>query len=141
MNANLAKIYGVPAPAAGTWQKVTFAGEHDRASGVLTQGTILAAGSHGDKPSARAAGRWCASSSCADVPSPPPAWSANLPPAMAGRDRAADVLAPHDAGVVRRVPQLMDPIGWGLSGFDVGRRDPHEGHNGQPLSVRGKSTA
>src|SRR5260370_29390846 len=51
VSARLATIYGVTAPTtvATPWTRLDFGANSQRA-GLLTQGTILAAGSHGTKP-------------------------------------------------------------------------------------------
>ncbi|HVZ75176.1 MAG TPA: DUF1592 domain-containing protein [Polyangia bacterium] len=137
VNTNLAKTYGVAAPAAGVWQKATFPASAQR-SGVLTQGTILAAGSHGDKPSSTRRGQFVREQLlCTDVPSPPPGVNANVPPAM-GAETEQQTFARHttDASCAS-CHTLMDPIGWGLSGFASDGAARTKDNNGQPVSTHG----
>jgi hypothetical protein len=138
VNASLAKTYGVPAPAAGTWQKVTFPANSPR-SGVLTQGTILAAGSHGDKPSSTRRGQMVREQFlCIDVPSPPPGVNATVPPATAGETEQQTFSRHTTQASCAACHQLMDPIGWGLSAFASDGAVRTKDNNGQTLSVTGK---
>jgi hypothetical protein len=140
VNASLAKTYGVAAPPASatTWQKTMFPANTTR-SGILTQGTILAAGSHGDKPSATRRGQMIREQLlCVDVPAPPPGVNANVPPAM-GAETEQQTFARHttDASCAA-CHSLMDPIGWGLSGFASDGAARTKDNNGQPISTAGK---
>jgi Protein of unknown function (DUF1588)/Protein of unknown function (DUF1585) len=138
VNASLAKTYGVAAPAAGTWQKVMFPANSPR-SGVLTQGTILAAGSHGDKPSSTRRGQMVREQFlCVDVPSPPPGVNATVPPATAGETEQQTFARHTTQASCAACHQLMDPIGWGLSGFASDGAVRTKDNNGQTLSVTGK---
>jgi hypothetical protein len=138
VNANLAKVYGMPAPAAGTWQKVMFAADSPR-SGVLTQGAILAAGSHSDKPSNTRRGEMVREQLlCVDIPSPPPGVAAN-PPAPKPGETEQQTFASHTTmASCATCHNLMDPIGWGLSGFDAAGAIRTKDSNGQPISVKGQ---
>jgi hypothetical protein len=138
VNANLAKVYGLPAPAAGTWQKVTFDAASPRI-GFLTQGSLMAAGSHTDKPSNTRRGQMVREQLlCQDVPAPPPGVNANLPPPTAGETEQATFKRHTTDASCAACHNLMDPIGWGLSGFDAAGAIRTKDSNGQPISVKGQ---
>jgi len=137
VNANLAGVYGLPAPAAGVWQRVTFDASSPRA-GFLTQGSVMAAGSHSDVPSNTRRGEMVREQLlCDDIPAPPPGVAANVPPAQPG-ETEQQTFARHTTQASCAVCHtLMDPIGWGLSGFDAAGAVRTKDNNGQPVSVNG----
>jgi hypothetical protein len=139
VNANLAKLYGLPAPAAaGTWQKVTFDMSSTRA-GVLTQGSTLAAGSHNGTTSNTRRGQMIREQLlCQDIPAPPPGVNANLPPPTPGETEQQTFLRHTTDASCASCHNLMDPIGWGLSGFDAAGVARTKDSNGQPISTAGK---
>jgi len=136
VNKRLAAVYGVPAPAVD-WQRVDFPAGAPRA-GFLTEGAFLAAGSHTDTPSNTRRGELVREQLlCTDVPSPPPGVNAVVPPAM-GVETEQQTFARHTTDPsCASCHQLMDPIGWGLSGFDVTGAVRVNDSNGQPLSTKG----
>ena len=137
VNANLAKLYGLQAPAQA-WQRVDFGPGVTRA-GLLTQGSILAAGSHNDKPSNTRRGQMVREQLlCNDVPSPPPGVDANVPPPQPGESEQATFKRHTTQASCSSCHSLMDPIGWGLSGFDAAGAPRTKDSNGQPLSVAGR---
>jgi hypothetical protein len=139
VNANLAKAYGLPAPAAGqTWQRADFAAGSTRA-GLLTQGSLMAAGSHDGKPSSTKRGQMVREQLlCQDIPSPPPG-VANTPPAAMGGETEQQTFARHTTDASCAVcHKLMDPIGWGLSGFDAAGVTRTKDNNGQTLNTAGR---
>jgi hypothetical protein len=138
VNANLAKLYSLPAPAAGTWQKVTFDASSTRA-GVLTQGSILAAGSHNGTTSNTRRGQMVREQLlCQDIPAPPPGVNANLPPPTPGETEQQTFARHTTDASCASCHNLMDPIGWGLSGFDAAGAARTKDSNGQPISTAGK---
>ena len=138
VNANLAKVYGLPAPAGGAWQKVMFDAASPRA-GFLTQGSLMAAGSHNDKPSNTRRGQMVREQLlCQDVPSPPPGVDANVPPAQPGETEQQTFIRHTTVASCAACHTLMDPIGWGLSGFDAAGAVRTKDSNGQPLSLKGQ---
>ena len=137
VNANLAKVYGLPAPTAA-WQRVDL-GPSSMRAGLLTQGSILAAGSHNDKPSNTRRGQMVREQLlCNDVPSPPPGVDANVPPPQAGESEQATFKRHTTEASCSSCHSLMDPIGWGLSGFDAAGAPRTKDSNGQPLSIAGR---
>jgi hypothetical protein len=141
VNANIAKVYGLPAPmltSTQTWQRVDFAAGSTRA-GLLTQGSILAAGSHSDKPSNTRRGQMVREQLlCQDIPSPPPGVANNPPVAQAGESEQATFARHTTQASCAACHSLMDPIGWGLSGFDAAGAVRTKDSNGQVLSVKGQ---
>jgi hypothetical protein len=138
VNANLAGVYGLPVPPAGTWQRVTFDASSPRA-GFLTQGSMMAAGSHNDTPSNTRRGQMVREQLlCQDIPAPPPGVAANLPPAQPGETEQQTFARHTSVASCAVCHTLMDPIGWGLSGFDAAGAIRTKDSNGQPLSVKGQ---
>jgi Ni/Co efflux regulator RcnB len=139
VNANLAKLYGLAAPPAGqTWQRVDFAAGSPRA-GLLTQGSLMAAGSQHDKPSSTRRGQVVREQLlCQDVPSPPPGVATNAPEAMAGESEQATFARHTTQASCAVCHKLMDPIGWGLSGFDSAGVARTKDNNGAPLNLQGR---
>ena len=138
VNANLATLYGMPAPAAGAWQKVTFDATSTRA-GFLTQGSMMAAGSHNDTPSNTRRGQMVREQLlCQDIPAPPPGVNANLPPPQPNETEQQTFARHTTDASCATCHTLMDPIGWGLSGFDAAGVVRTKDSNGQPLSVKGQ---
>src|SRR5262249_59846644 len=105
VNANLAKVYGLSAPTAGqTWQRVDFTAGSTRA-GLLTQGSLMAAGSHSDKPSNTRRGPMVREHLlCQDIPSPPPGVANNPPMPMAGESEQAAFARPTTQAAGAGVP-------------------------------------
>jgi hypothetical protein len=141
VNANLAKVYGLPAAgitATTPWQKVTFDASSPRA-GVLTQGSLMAAGSHTDKPSNTRRGQMVREQLlCQDIPAPPPGVAGNPPAAQAGETEQQTFARHTTQASCSACHTLMDPIGWGLSGFDAAGAIRTKDTNGQPISVKGQ---
>ena len=137
LDARLATIYAVPAPAKD-WQRVDFPAGALRA-GILTQGAILAAGSHTDRPSNTRRGEIVREQLlCQDIPSPPPGVNAVVPMAM-GAETEQQTFARHTTDpTCASCHSLMDPIGFGLSGFDVNGAARTKDFNGQPISTKGQ---
>jgi hypothetical protein len=139
VNASLGKIYGLPAPAPPqVWQRVDFPAGMPRA-GLLTQGTNLAAGSHGIRPSTTRRGQMVREQLlCQDVPPPPPGVNATVPPAVPGETEQQTFIRHTTDPTCASCHNLMDPIGLGLSGFDETGAVRTKDSNGQPVSVQGR---
>jgi hypothetical protein len=140
VNADLAGIYGVPAPAR-EFDRVQFPPESERA-GVLGEGLFLTLTAKPEETSPTARGLFVREQFlCQHVADPPPGVNTNLPPVTeakpeTNRDRmSAHVSNPTCAGC----HNLIDPIGYGFEKFDaIGARgdtlkllfypDPHGPH-------------
>jgi hypothetical protein len=137
VNAQLAAIYQVPPPATG-WQRINFPAGSSRA-GVLTQGTLLAAGSHGTKISITRRGQLIREQLlCQDIPSPPPGVNANVPPPQPGETELQTIARHKTDPKCSSCHNLMDPLGIALSGFDQTGAARTKDSNGQPISTQGQ---
>jgi hypothetical protein len=140
VNADLAEIYGIPAPAR-EFDRVHFPPESERA-GVLGESLFLTLTAKPEETSPTARGLFVREQFlCQHVADPPPGVNTNLPPVTeakpeTNRDRmSAHVSNPTCAGC----HNLIDPIGYGFEKFDaIGARsdtlkllffpDPHGPH-------------
>ena len=120
LNANLAQVYGPPAPA-GEFELVKFPTAVRRA-GILGHASFLASTAGPVETSPTARGMFVREHLlCQVVPNPPPGVNTNLPEPSADavrakRDRMLQhVENPSCAGCHR----LMDPIGFGLEKYDA----------------------
>lgn len=122
VDAKLAPIYGVPAPAGK--ELVATALDPTRRAGLLTQSGFIATHTPGENRSPIFLGRFIRRKMFCQTPPPPPP---GIPPVPA--DATLDVHAryakhatdPSCAGC----HNLMDPLGFGFSQYDVmGRFDP-----------------
>jgi hypothetical protein len=124
VNAELAPIYGVPAPAR-EFDRVEFPAGSERA-GLLGQALFLSLSSKPEDTSITGRGLFVREQFlCQHVPPPPVGVNTNLPPSteahpQTNRERmSAHVSSP----VCATCHNLIDPIGWGLEKFDaVGAR-------------------
>jgi hypothetical protein len=124
VNAELATIYGVDAPAK-EFDKVTFPPASERA-GLLGQALFLTGTSKPEDSSVTARGLFVREQFlCQHVPPPPPGVDTNLPPSspdhpMTNRER----MSAHTTNAVcASCHGLIDPIGWGFEKFDsIGSR-------------------
>jgi Protein of unknown function (DUF1592)/Protein of unknown function (DUF1588)/Protein of unknown function (DUF1587)/Protein of unknown function (DUF1595)/Protein of unknown function (DUF1585) len=136
VNSRVAAVYGVPAPAQA-WQRVDWAADVPRA-GLLTQGSILAATSHGIKPSATKRGQFVRENLlCADIPSPPPGVSGIVPDAKPGETEQETFARHTTVATCASCHTQMDPIGWGLGQFDGNGAFRTKDSNGQPIATKG----
>jgi hypothetical protein len=128
LNPDLAALYQMPAPAE-EFAKTAYPEASGRA-GILSQGMFLALTSKPGETSPTVRGFFVRDHFlCQQVPDPPPGTNSSLPPlspdrALTARQRLSEhVSNPVCAGC----HQLMDPIGFGLEGWDaIGRRREKE---------------
>jgi hypothetical protein len=120
VNADLALIYGVPAPAR-EFDRVPFPPASERA-GLLGQSLFLALTSKPEDASLTGRGLFVREQFlCQHVPPPPAGVNTNLAPTteahpQTNRDRMSEhVTNPSCASC----HNLIDPIGWGLEKFDA----------------------
>jgi hypothetical protein len=129
VNADLAAIYGVPAPAQ-EFARVTFPPESERA-GLLGQALFLALSAKPDDTSLTGRGLFVREQFlCQHVPPPPAGVNTNLAPSteahpQTNRDRMSDHVANQFCATCHN---LIDPIGFGFEKFDAvgARRDTYE---------------
>jgi hypothetical protein len=126
VNADLAGIYGVPAPAK-EFERVMFSPESERA-GLLGQALFLALSAKPDETSLTGRGLFVREQFlCQHVPPPPAGVNTNLPPSteahpQTNRDRMSEHVSNPTCATCHN---LIDPIGFGLEKFDAvgARRD------------------
>jgi hypothetical protein len=123
LNADLANLYGVPAPS-GEFERVRFPAASHR-SGLLGQASFLASNAGPVETSPTARGIFIREQLlCQHVPNPPPGVNTEVPEPdverpLARRQRMqAHVENPTCASCHR----LMDPIGFGLENYDASGR-------------------
>jgi hypothetical protein len=129
VNADLAAIYGVPAPAT-EFERVAFPPESERA-GLLGQALFLALSAKPDDTSLTGRGLFVREQFlCQHVPPPPAGVNTNLAPSteahpQTNRDRMSEHVANKFCATCHN---LIDPIGFGLEKFDAvgARRDKYE---------------
>jgi hypothetical protein len=124
VSPELARIYGVPAPAKD-FERVPFPANSERA-GILGQGLFLALTAKPEDSSPTARGLFVREQFlCQHVPDPPPGVNTNLPPVteanpQTNRDRMSEHTTNASCATCHK---LMDGVGFGLEKFDaVGAR-------------------
>ena len=123
LNADLASLYGMPAPS-GEFELVRFPADSHR-SGLLGHASFLASNAGPVETSPTARGIFIREQLlCQHVPNPPPGVNTQVPEPTADRPLArrqrmqAHVENPTCASCHR----LMDPIGFGLENYDASGR-------------------
>ncbi|MDX1983816.1 MAG: DUF1592 domain-containing protein [Bryobacteraceae bacterium] len=138
-NADLAAIYGVPAPTK-EFDRVAFPAASERA-GLLGQTLFLALTAKPEDSSPTARGLFVREQFlCQHVPEPPAGVNTNLPPVteakpQTNRDRMSEHATNPSCAACHR---LIDPIGFGLERFDAigARRDKFQLQF--PIGARGE---
>jgi hypothetical protein len=124
VSSDLAKLYGLPAPAQEL-DRVTLPDGSPRA-GILGHASFLTMTSKPGETSPTVRGLFVREHlSCEKVPDPPPDASATLPPLTEDKPLAnRDLLAVHlTKPTCAGCHKLIDPVGFGLEMYDaVGRR-------------------
>jgi hypothetical protein len=123
LNSDLARLYGVPAPA-GEFERVRFPAM-SRRSGLLGQASFLTSTAGPVETSPTARGIFIREQLlCQQVPNPPPGVNTEVPEPSADRPLARrDRLREHTENpTCASCHRLMDPIGFGLENYDaIGR--------------------
>jgi hypothetical protein len=128
VNAELAALYGVPAPAGTGFARVTLPASSHRA-GLLTQAGVLAARDHSSGTSPTRRGLFVLTRLlCENLPLSPPA-GLTIPPPPTGLLTARQKFEQHatDAACAS-CHKVTDPVGFSLEHFDamgVWRDDDH----------------
>jgi len=119
VNAELAALYGLPAPAGAGFARTTLPASSHRA-GLLGQAGVLAARDHSDGTSPTRRGLFVMTRLlCQDLPLAPPA-NLTIPPLPTGMLTARQRLEPHASNAVCAACHTqMDPIGLSLEHFDA----------------------
>ena len=141
VNAVLAQLYGIPAPAA-TWERSELPA--DRA-GILTQAQFLASHAHAVDPSPVLRGVFVLNRLLCESP-PQPAGNINITPPSeqdeggAGRTNRERYRAHEDIPSCKSCHVAIDGIGFGLEGFDaIGASRTQD--NGRPVDASGSLEA
>jgi hypothetical protein len=116
VNADLAELYGVEAPAGGGFAKVEL--NPEERAGVLTHASVLAAYARPDQSSPIKRGQWVRTRLLCTVLPDPPAGVPELPQAKAGvsnRERFAQHTSDPKCSSCH---SLIDGLGFGLEGYD-----------------------
>jgi hypothetical protein len=123
LNADLANLYGIPAPA-GEFELVKFPATSHR-SGLLGQASFLTSTAGPVETSPTARGIFIREQLlCQQVPNPPPGVNTEVPEATAERPqpRRQRMQSHTDNPTCASCHRLMDPIGFGLENYDaIGR--------------------
>jgi hypothetical protein len=121
VNAELAKLYGLAAPAGTGLVKATLPADGMR-MGFLGQASFLALNAHSDSTSPTRRGKFIREVLlCQAIPPPPPDVDTTLPPTPPGTTPLTmrQKLEKHRTNVVcASCHKAMDPIGIGLEHFD-----------------------
>jgi hypothetical protein len=124
VNADLAAVYGVPAPAR-EFDRVAFPPESERA-GILGQAAFLTLTAKPEESSPTARGLFVREQFlCQHVADPPPGVNTDLPPVTAARPMTnRERMSVHrENAACAACHNLIDPIGFGFEKFDaVGQR-------------------
>ena len=128
VNAELAALYGVPAPAGTGFAQVTLPASSHRA-GLLGQAGVLAARDHSDGTSPTRRGLFVLTRLlCQNLPLAPPA-NLQIPPPPTGLLTARQQLEQHASNdTCASCHRITDPVGLTLEHFDamgVWRDDDH----------------
>jgi hypothetical protein len=140
VNAELAKLYGLPAVTGTAFVKTTLPANGPRA-GFLGQGSFLAMSSHADTGSPTRRGKFVREVLlCRAVPSAPPDVNTTFPvdaPGAAKRTTRQKLEQHRTAGAsCATCHSVMDPVGLGLENFDgIGAYRTMEA--GQPIDASG----
>lgn len=121
LNAELAKLYGVPAPAGTGFVKTALPSDGMRL-GLLGQGSFLALNAHADSTSPTRRGKFIREVLlCQAIPPPPPDVDTTLPPntGTAGLTMRQRLEKHRVNAACATCHQTMDPIGLGLENFDA----------------------
>ena len=119
VNAELASLYGVAAPASGGFAAVTLPAEGRRV-GLLGEGSILAVTSHGHASSPTVRGRFIREALlCQSIPAPPPSVG-ELPEPSPELPTMRERLAEHRSNpACASCHAVTDPMGLSLENFDA----------------------
>jgi len=118
-NDRLATYYGLPKPGTGdTVAKVALPADSPR-GGLLTMGMFLFGHARADQSSPTQRGHLIrANMFCTDVPPPPAGVDATVKPGTPGKTGREQIQALTGSGTCDTCHSLMNPIGFGLEGFD-----------------------
>jgi hypothetical protein len=137
-NDELATYYGIPKPGTGDkTAKVTLGASSPR-GGILTMGMFLMGHGRTNQSSPTQRGHMIrANMLCSDVPPPPPNVDPTVQPGTPGKTGRQQIEALTGSGVCATCHSLMNPIGFGLEGFDSAAQQ-RTTDNGDPVDTTGE---
>ncbi|HXI54467.1 MAG TPA: DUF1592 domain-containing protein [Polyangia bacterium] len=138
VNDQLAVYYGLPKPGSGANVAKVSLGAGSARGGLLTMGMFLFGHARADQSSPTQRGHAIrANMFCVDVPPPPPGVDVTIKPGMAGNTGRDQIQALTGSGMCNTCHSLMNPIGFGLEGFD-GAGQPRTLDHGETVDTSGE---
>ena len=133
-DARLAKHYGVTAPGASGFSKITLPANR---RGLLGQASVLTVSSYPNRTSPVKRGKWVLGQLLCAAPPPPPPGVEGLKPEASPTGTTRQRMEAHRKNpTCATCHSIMDPIGFGLDSYDgIGAFRTME--NGFPLDVSG----
>jgi hypothetical protein len=138
VNDRLAAFYGLPAPNAGAGVKKVMFPANSQRGGILTMGMFLFGHARTTASSPTQRGHMVRESLlCENIPPPPPNVDADVGPGTPGKTSRQQILNLTATAECTACHRLMDPIGFGLEGFDaIGAQRTHD--NGELVDATGE---
>jgi uncharacterized protein DUF1592/uncharacterized protein DUF1588/uncharacterized protein DUF1587/uncharacterized protein DUF1595/uncharacterized protein DUF1585/predicted xylan-binding protein with Ca-dependent carbohydrate-binding module len=135
VDANLAALYGLPAPEGPGFELVSLEGANRR--GMMSMAGLMTVLSHPDTSSPVKRGKWVLEQLLCTPPSPPPPGADTTPPAFDPDASVREQLEAHRADPkCAACHDLIDPLGLGLEHFDaIGAYRTMDG--GKPIDASG----
>jgi hypothetical protein len=116
-NDALAEYYGLPPVGSDEHQKVSLDGVPRK--GILTQGSLLTVTSHPTRTSPVKRGKWILTQLlCSKPADPPPGVEGLMPEAMPSKTLREMLEKHREQPVCASCHNAMDPLGFGLEGYD-----------------------
>jgi hypothetical protein len=135
VNAELASLYGAPAPKGTGFEKVMM--DPKQRAGVLTQGSVMAVQSDPDQTSPIHRGVWALEQMLCSPPPPPPQELNAMPPALNPKMTTRERVAAHRTNPsCAACHEIIDNVGMGFENYDaLGAYRATE--NGKPVDAKG----
>jgi Protein of unknown function (DUF1588)/Protein of unknown function (DUF1592)/Protein of unknown function (DUF1595)/Protein of unknown function (DUF1587)/Protein of unknown function (DUF1585) len=135
VDAELAALYGVPAPADG-WAEVTFAPEHER-GGLLTTAAILTVTGREGVTTPIERGKFMREAFLCDTMPPPPPDIPMVPAPQAGQSERERLEQHREDPACAGCHDMLEPLGFGLARYDAIGALRTVDEEGQPISAEG----
>jgi hypothetical protein len=138
IDANMAPLFGLPAPASPAWEQVSL--DPTRYVGIMTQPAVMASLAHSGETSYVLRGRFLRERLFCEVLGDPPAdaqaqfASIPLPPDPTAKEQSASVQARSPCGSCH---SLIDPGGLAFERFDAIGKYRESDASGRPIDVSG----
>jgi len=130
VNAQLAMLYGVPAPAGAAFARVDFRPQDERA-GLLTQAAVLALSADTDLTTPMYRGMFVREALLCQPSPPPPPDIPEPPPAKPGQTPRERLSEHRSSPSCAGCHELIDGIGFGLERYDaIGVRQDRDPQGG-----------